>query len=116
MNSGLCLKSTPSLRNCRPISKTFSIPPTSEPLEVQLGGDPEIEIHVVGVDVGLERPGVRTAVDQLQDGGLDLGEAACVQGVADAAHDRRARVGDVARIRADDEVDVALAGPGPRDR
>ena len=62
-----------------------------QPLEVQLGRDPQVEVHVVGVDVGLERPGVGAAVDELQHRRLDLGEAAGVQRVAHAAHDRRAR-------------------------
>ena len=83
-----------------------------QPLEVQLGGDAEVEVEVVRVDVGLERPGVGAAVDQLQDRRLDLGEAAPGQRVADAAHHRRPGVGDVARLRSDDQVDVAGADPG----
>ena len=45
---------------------------------------------------------------ELEDRRLDLDEAARVQRVADAAHDRRARVGDVARLGPHDQVDVAL--------
>ena len=47
-----------------------------QPLQVQLGGDPEVEIQVVRVDVGLERAGVGAAVDELQDRRLHLGEPA----------------------------------------
>ncbi len=65
-----------------------------QPLEVQLGGDPQVQVHVVGVDVRLERARVGTAVDQLQHRRLDLDEAAGVQRVADAAHHGGALVGD----------------------
>ena len=82
------------------------MPPTTQPLEVQLGGDAQVEVEVVGVDVGLERPGVGAAVDRLQDRGLDLGEAAGVQRVADAAHDRGPLVGRGARLGPHDQVDV----------
>ena len=44
----------------------------AQPLEVQLGRDAQIQVEVVGVDVGEERPGVGAAVDLLQDRCLDL--------------------------------------------
>ena len=50
-----------------------------QPLEVQLGGDPQVEIKIVGVDMGLEGPGIRAAMDQLQNWGLDLCKAAGVE-------------------------------------
>ena len=83
-----------------------------EPLEVQLGRDAQRQLEVVGVDVGLERAGVRPAVHQLEDRRLDLDVAAVLQRLADAAHDRRAQVGDVAGRGPHDEVDVPHPHPG----
>ena len=51
----------------------------AQPLQVQLGRDPQVEIEVVGVDVGEERGRVGAAVDLLQDRGLHLEEAAAAE-------------------------------------
>lgn len=48
----------------------------TEPLEIQLGRDPQVEVEVVGVDVGGEGAGVGAAVDLLEHRGLDLQIAA----------------------------------------
>ena len=61
----------------------------AQPLQVQLGGDAQIEVEVVGVDVGEERPGVRAAVDLLQDRGLDLQETPCRPGFRGSRAERR---------------------------
>ena len=79
---------------------------------MQLGRDPQVQLQVVGVDVGLERAGVGPAVDELEDRRLDLDEATGVQRVADAADHGRARVGDVACLGPHDQVDVARPHPG----
>src|SRR5215204_1613221 len=44
----------------------------TEPLEVELRSDAQVQGEVVGVDVGQERPGVGSTVDLLQDRRLDL--------------------------------------------
>ena len=62
----------------------------AQPLEVQLGGDAQVQVEVVGVDVGEERPGVGAAVDLLQDRRLDLEEPLADQGFADRVQDSAA--------------------------
>ena len=42
------------------------------PLEVQLGGDAQVEIDIQGVGMGDKRPGRRTTVQGLQHGGFHL--------------------------------------------
>ena len=54
-------------------------PADGQPLQVELGGDPQVEVHAVGVDVGLERPGGRPAVHRLQHGSLHLAEIASLE-------------------------------------
>ena len=48
-------------------------------LEVELGGDAQVEVAVERVVVRDERPGRRAAVDRLQRRRLDLDEAALVE-------------------------------------
>ena len=59
----------------------------AQPFQVQLGGDAQVQVEVVGVDVGDERAGVGAAVDLLQDRGLDLQEPLGEQGFADGVQD-----------------------------
>ncbi len=54
-----------------------------EPFEVELRSDAQVQVEVVGIDVGQERPGVRATVDLLQDRRLDLQEPLADQGFAD---------------------------------
>ena len=82
------------------------------PLEEQLRGDPQEQLHVVGVHVGGERPGGGAAVEGLEHGRLDLHEAGLREGAAQGDHDVGAELDRLARGVAGDEVDVALAHPG----
>ena len=50
-----------------------------EPLEVQLGGDPQVEVAVELVVVRDERPRQRAAVERLEHRRLDLDEALAVE-------------------------------------
>ena len=54
-------------------------PADDQTLEVQLGGDPQVERLVELVVVSRERPRERTAVAWLQDRRLDLDEAFLVE-------------------------------------
>ena len=84
----------------------------AQPLEVQLGRDAQIQVEVVGVDVGEERPGVGAAVDLLQDRCLDLQKSLADQGFADRVQDTAACPDQIAGLGVDREVDIA--GPHPR--
>ena len=55
-------------------------------LEVELGGDAQEHLGVVGVEVGDEGAGVGPAVDGLEDGGLHLRVAGLPQGGAQGGH------------------------------
>ena len=50
-----------------------------QPLEVQLGGDPQVEVAVERMVVGREGTGQGAAVERLQDRRLDLDEAIAVE-------------------------------------
>ena len=58
-------------------------------LEVELGGDAQVQRHVERVVVGDERAGVGAARLDVEDRRLDLDEAAVVQRRAEAGHARR---------------------------
>ncbi len=83
----------------------------AQPLEVQLRRDAQVQVQVVGVDVGEERPGVGAAVDLLQDRRLDLQKALADQGFADGVQHTAAGPDEVARLGVDRQVDVAGAHP-----
>ena len=83
----------------------------AQPLEVQLRRDAQVQVEVVGVDVGEERPGVGAAVDLLQDRRLDLQKALADQGFADGVQHAAAGPDQVARLGVDRQVDVAGAHP-----
>ena len=68
----------------------------AQPLQIELGRDAQIEVEVVGVDVGDERPGVGAAVDLLQDRGFHLEEPLAEQGFADRMQHAAARRDEVA--------------------
>jgi hypothetical protein len=85
-----------------------------EALEVQLGGNPQIEIKIVGVDVCLERPCIGAPVDHLQNRRLDLGEASNVERLANAAYDVGADIGDLAGFWSHDQVHIACSDAGFR--
>jgi len=58
----------------------------AQALEIQLRGDPQIQIQVVGVDMSDERCRVRAAVHLLQDRSLDLHVAALSQRITQGFH------------------------------
>ena len=81
-------------------------------LEVQLGGDAQVEVALERVVVGDERPRQGAAVERLQDRRLDLDEAAPVEEAADGAM-MRARLTNTSRdVGVGHEVEVALAVAG----
>ena len=81
----------------------------AQPLEVQLRGDAQVEVEVVGVDVGDERPGVGAAVDLLQDRGLDLQKALADQCFANCVQNAAAAADEIACLGVDGQVDIAGA-------
>src|SRR5256885_5439345 len=80
-------------------------------LQVQLVGDPQIEVCVERFVVRLERPRGRAAVQRLQHWGFDLEVAARVEEPAHIAHHARAQAEDLPHLGVYREVGVALAGP-----
>ena len=56
-------------------------------LEVQLGRNAHVHLHVVLVVVSLERLGRRATGDGVEDGGLDLNEVAVLEKAADVRND-----------------------------
>ena len=77
--------------------------------QVQLGGDPQVEVAVELVVVGDERLGERAAVPGLEDGRLDLDEALAVEVAADGRDHARADKEVLARLLVHQQVEVALA-------
>ena len=84
-------------------------PADDQALEVELGGDAEIEVGVQLVRVRHERVRERAAVARLQDRCLDLDEALGVEVAPDRRHDLRAQEEELARLRVHEQVEVALA-------
>ncbi len=80
-----------------------------QPLEVELGGDPEVEIAAELVVVRGERPRERAAVERLQDRGLDLDEAVLVERPAHGGDDLRAGDEQLAGLRVADQVELPAA-------
>ena len=81
----------------------------NEALQVELGGNAEIEVHVERVVVGDEGASTGAAGYWLEDGGLYLRVAGLVERGAQRADNERALQEDVLHARIDDEVDIALA-------
>ncbi len=78
-------------------------------LEVQLGGDAQVQVALELVVVRDERLGQGAAVERLQHRRLDLDEAARVEEAADGGDDPRALEEHLARVVVGDQVEVALA-------
>ncbi len=83
-----------------------------QPLQVELGGDPQVEVAVERVVVGDERPRQGAAVERLQDRGLDLDEAALVEPAAHLADGAGAQGEEAAALLVGDQVELALAVAG----
>ena len=80
-----------------------------EALEVELVGDAEVEVDVERVVVGDEGACSGAAGDALQHGGVHLEVALLVEVGTHLVHYLGTLHEDVAHLRVDDEVDVALA-------
>ena len=83
----------------------------AQTLEIQLRGDAQIQVEVVGVDVGEERPGVRPAVNLLQDRRLDLQKPLADQGFTNGLQHTAASTDQVAGLGVDRQIDVPGADP-----
>ena len=86
VNSGLCRGDSPSLRNTRAISKTFSMPPTTSRLRYSSGAIAQVQVDVEGVVVGDEGPGRGPARDGVEHRRLHLDEAPVLQPPAGPRH------------------------------
>jgi hypothetical protein len=80
-----------------------------QPFQIQLERDAQVKLLLELVVVGGERPRRRAAVKRLQDGRLDFQEAVVVHEAAQGADQSRSRAEDVAHLRIDGQVGVALA-------
>jgi hypothetical protein len=84
-------------------------PADQQPLQVQLAGDPQVQVGVEGVVVGDERPRQRPAGDGVEDRRLHLEEAAVQHRRAQRPHHPGAQPHGPAGGRVDDQVELALA-------
>ena len=83
----------------------------AQALEIQLRGDAQIQVEVVGVDVGEERPGVGAAVNLLQDWRLDLQKPLTDQGFTNCVQHTAASADQVAGLGVDRQIDIPGADP-----
>src|SRR5215218_6594010 len=83
-----------------------------EALEVELGGDPQVEVAIEGVVVGREWPRQGAAVERLQDRRLDLDEAVLVEPAADLGDRAGASAEGAAALLVGDQVELAAAEAG----
>src|SRR6202000_2308430 len=80
-----------------------------QPLEIQLCGDPQVQVAVESVVVGCEGTRHSAAVERLQDRGFDLDEAVAVERAADRRDDPRTVDEQLSALDARDEVQLAMA-------
>ena len=80
-----------------------------EALQIKLGGDTHIHIHIEGVEVGDKRACTGTAGDALESRCFHLGVAGFVEHAAKGAEHGGALQEDVFHAVIDDKVHVALA-------
>ena len=78
-------------------------------LQIELGGDPQVEVAIERVVVSRERARQRAAVQRLQDRGLDLDEAVLVERPADLGDRRRPQLEALEHLRVGDQVELAVA-------
>ena len=81
----------------------------NQAFQVQLQRDAQVHVHVQGVVMGDERPCGGAACDVVQDRGLHLQVTLGVEEASQLADDLGALDKDVAHLRVDDQVNVALA-------
>ena len=84
-------------------------PADDQTLQVELGGDAQVEVLVELVVVRDEGARERAAVARLEDGRLNLDEAVVVKRAADRAHHARAKLEIRAALLVHEQVDVAAA-------
>ena len=87
-------------------------PAGHQPLEVQLVRDAQVEILVVAVVMGRERPRGGAPVQGLERGRLDLEEAATVEAGAQRRDDPAAQQRGAARRLVHEQVEMALPESG----
>ena len=87
---------------------------THEPLQEQLGGNAQIQIHVVRVDVRNKRPRIRATMNRLQNGSFCLQIPRTMQVAPHRVQHRGPRRQRPARLSINGQVDVP--GPHPRFR
>ena len=83
--------------------------PDDQALEVQLGRDAQVHVHVERVVMRDERTGNRPAGDHLHHRRLDFHEVERLEEVPQVLHDAIAGAEHLAAFVVDDQVDVALA-------
>ena len=79
-----------------------------QPLQIELGRDPQVQGAVEHVVVGREGTRQRAAVQRLQHGGLDLEEPALVEEAPDRAHHPGAQDEQRAGLLVRDQVQLAV--------
>jgi hypothetical protein len=84
-------------------------PTNDELLEIQFGGDAEIEVKIKVVMVSDERLGGRATCQQRRDGRLDLDEPGFVEVTPDVVEDLATRDEEGSGAVVEDEIEVALA-------
>ena len=84
----------------------------NEPLEVQLGFDTQVHIHIQRIVVGDKGSGGGTDLQRHQNGGIHLQKALAVQIAADLAEDAAALDKGLAHLRIDDQIHIALTVAG----
>ena len=84
-------------------------PADTEPFEIKFGRDPQIEIEVVGVDMGQEWASIGSALNRLEYGRLDFEETPFMQKCAQLTENIAAQADQIAAVGIDGEVDVAAA-------
>ena len=80
-----------------------------QPLQIQLRRDAQEQLHVERVVMRHERPRQRAAGDRLHHRRLDFEVAARVQEAADRRQHPAADLEHPARVRVDDQIEIALA-------
>ena len=83
-----------------------------EPFEVEFRGDAQVEVHVQGLVVGLERLGGGAAGDRLHHRCLDLHEIEVVEVFPDQTDDLHPFAKDITALGGDNQVDITLAVTG----
>ena len=87
-------------------------PPYDEPLEVELGGYPQVQVHVQGVVMGDKRSRGGASRDGMEHGGFHLEKIPGVEKASHEAHGPRSGPENLPGPLVGYEIEVALAVPG----